>query len=149
MSTEWPTLKPMFTVNDIVRLTGRSRRTIIRWLERTPGVILLFDHPERMHKRRYRTFRVPREVLEGVVRNRGTALSIECGMRVEKQYRGHKIQATSFKLRSGDYTVHYNVVTHTKRHSDDSYIQSGKVFGSEQEALDAGIKMGEQAVDGG
>jgi hypothetical protein len=56
------------TVNDIVRLTGRSRRTVIRWLERTAGVILLFDHAEQMHKRRYRTFRVPRAVFEQIMR---------------------------------------------------------------------------------
>lgn len=63
-------LKPLLSVNDIMRLTGRSRRTVIHWLERTPGVILLFDHPERMHKRRYRTFRIPRAVMERLMREK-------------------------------------------------------------------------------
>lgn len=71
MSTEVETLKPLLSVNDIVRLTGRSRRTVIRWLERTPGVILLFDHREQMHKRRHRTFRVPRAVIERLMREKG------------------------------------------------------------------------------
>jgi hypothetical protein len=60
-------VKPLLTVNDIVRLTGRSRRTVIRWFENEPGTIVLFDHPEQMHKRRYRVLRVPRGVFEQVM----------------------------------------------------------------------------------
>ena len=60
----------MMTVPQIAALTGRSRRTIIRWFEDEPGVVLLsvFDHPETLHKRRYRTLRVPQAVFERVMR---------------------------------------------------------------------------------
>ena len=62
----------MLTVPEIAAMTGRSRRTIIRWFENEPGVVLLeiFDHPEKLHKRRYRTLRIPRGVFERVVERR-------------------------------------------------------------------------------
>ena len=66
----------MLTVPEIARLTGKSRRTIIRWFEREPGVVLLdiFDHPEKLHKRRYRTLRIPREVFERVIERKKIVL---------------------------------------------------------------------------
>jgi hypothetical protein len=59
----------LLTVSEIAAMTGRSRRTIIRWFENEPGVVLLeiFDHPEKLHKRRYRTMRIPRHVFERIV----------------------------------------------------------------------------------
>ena len=53
--------QPMLSVSQIARMTGRSRRTIIRWFQDEPGVLLIpeLDHPEKMHKRRYRTLRIP------------------------------------------------------------------------------------------
>lgn len=67
---EVSSLKSVLTINDIVRLTRRSRRTIIRWFESEPGTILLLDNPEEMHKRRYRTLRVPRAVYERVTQQK-------------------------------------------------------------------------------
>ena len=61
----------MLTVPQIAKLTGRSTRTIRRWFENEPGVVYIFDHPERMHKRRYRTLRIPRVVFERVSARRG------------------------------------------------------------------------------
>jgi hypothetical protein len=60
----------MLTVPQIAALTGRSRRTIIRWFQDEPGVVLLpvFDHPEELHKRRYRTLRIPKHVFDRVIR---------------------------------------------------------------------------------
>jgi hypothetical protein len=62
----------MLTVPQIATLTGRSRRTIIRWFENEPDVVLLsvFDHPEELHKRRYRTLRIPRAVFERVIQTK-------------------------------------------------------------------------------
>lgn len=62
----------MLTVPQIAAVTGRSRRTIIRWFEDEPGVLLLsvFDHPEKLHKRRYRTLRIPRAVFERVLQRK-------------------------------------------------------------------------------
>lgn len=60
----------LLSINDAMRLTGRSRRTLLRWFENEPGVMLVLDNPETMHKRRYRTFRIPRDLFHRVVRAR-------------------------------------------------------------------------------
>jgi Helix-turn-helix domain len=62
-------MTPMLTVPQIAAMTGRSRRTIIRWFENEPGVVLLdiFDHREGLHKRRYRSLRIPRAVVDRVL----------------------------------------------------------------------------------
>ena len=61
----------MLTVPQIARMTGRSRRTVIRWFEREPGVLIVMESPETLHKRRYRTLRVPEAVFERVMQRRG------------------------------------------------------------------------------
>ncbi len=59
--------KEVLTVAEAAVLTGYSVRTITRLFERVPGVIIL-ERPERMHKRRYRSIRIPRPVFEIVIR---------------------------------------------------------------------------------
>jgi hypothetical protein len=39
---------------------------VVRLFEREKGVLIL-ERPEKMHKRQYRTMRIPRNVLEGVL----------------------------------------------------------------------------------
>ena len=56
-----------FTVAEVAELTGYSRQTVTRLFEREPGVLLI-NRPEKMHKRRYRSMRIPRTVYERVVR---------------------------------------------------------------------------------
>ena len=58
----------VYTVAEVARMTGRSRCTIIRWFQDEPGTLVMLDHPELMHKRRYRTLRIPRAVFERVIR---------------------------------------------------------------------------------
>jgi transcriptional regulator GlxA family with amidase domain len=60
-------LTQTLTVEDAAQLLKLSRRTIIRLFEREPGVLVL-DRPELLHKRRYRTVRIPRAVFERVTR---------------------------------------------------------------------------------
>jgi len=55
----------MLSVNEVAALTAWSRRTVIRIFERERGVIIL-DNPETLHKRRYRTIRIPRAVYQRV-----------------------------------------------------------------------------------
>jgi hypothetical protein len=58
--------KEVYTVAEVASLTGLSRQTIIRLFERERGVIVL-QRPEAMHKRSYRTIRIPRTVYERVL----------------------------------------------------------------------------------
>jgi len=55
-----------YTVAEIAALTGLSRRTVTRMFERERGVIVL-ERPESLHKRRYRSLRIPRHVYERVI----------------------------------------------------------------------------------
>jgi len=65
-------VKLIYSPAEVVAMTGRSRRTIIRWFENEPGVVLLeiLDHPEKLHKRCYRTIRIPRTVFDHVIARR-------------------------------------------------------------------------------
>ncbi len=55
-----------YSVAEVAELTGFSRGTITRMFEREPGVLIL-KRPEKMHKRSYRTIRIPRAVYERVL----------------------------------------------------------------------------------
>jgi transcriptional regulator GlxA family with amidase domain len=58
--------KPALSVDDVAELMGLSRRSIIRLFEKERGVLIL-GRPETMHKRRYRSLRIPRAVYERVI----------------------------------------------------------------------------------
>ena len=57
--------KLVYTVDDVAAMMGLSRRTVIRLFEIEPGVMIL-ERPERTHKRRFRSIRIPRTVYERV-----------------------------------------------------------------------------------
>jgi AraC-like DNA-binding protein len=59
--------KLVYTVAEVAAMMGLSRSTVTRLFEHEPGVIIL-RRPERLHKRRYRSIRIPRAVYEGVLR---------------------------------------------------------------------------------
>lgn len=59
--------KQAYTVAEVAALTGLSARTVTRMFENETGVLVL-ERPERMHKRRYRSIRIPRAVYERVLR---------------------------------------------------------------------------------
>ena len=61
----WPKDKPAFTVAEVADLTGYSRQTITRMFEKEAGVLILV-RPEKLHKRSYRSIRIPRHVYERV-----------------------------------------------------------------------------------
>ena len=58
--------REVYTVAEIAGLTGFSVPTVIRMFEREPGVIIL-SRPETMHKRRYRSIRIPDTVYKRVI----------------------------------------------------------------------------------
>ena len=59
--------KAAYTVSEVAELTGLSKQTITRMFEDETGVLIL-ERPESMHKRRYRSIRIPRVVYERVIR---------------------------------------------------------------------------------
>lgn len=59
--------KLVYTVAEVAALMGLSRRTVTRLFEHEPGVIIL-ERPEQLHKRRFRSIRIPRSVYERVLR---------------------------------------------------------------------------------
>jgi AraC-like DNA-binding protein len=56
-----------YTVDEVSALTGFNRTTVTRMFEKEQGVLIL-PRPETMHKRRYRSLRIPRAVYERVIR---------------------------------------------------------------------------------
>ena len=58
--------REVYTVAEVAELTGFSVGTITRMFEREKGVLIL-KRPESMHKRRYRSIRIPRSVYERVI----------------------------------------------------------------------------------
>jgi hypothetical protein len=61
------TEKQVYTPAEVSKMMSFSQRTIIRMFEKEPGVLIV-ARPEAMHKRRYRSIRIPRAVYERVVR---------------------------------------------------------------------------------
>jgi hypothetical protein len=59
--------KLALTVAEVVALTGFSRQTVTRIFEKEPGVLII-ERPGKLHKRTYRSIRIPRTVYERVVR---------------------------------------------------------------------------------
>jgi hypothetical protein len=53
-------------VGEVAALTGFSRQTVTRIFEREKGVLIL-ARPESLHKRSYRSIRIPRSVYERVM----------------------------------------------------------------------------------
>jgi hypothetical protein len=58
--------KQAFTVAEVAALTGFSRDTITRMFDSEKGVLVM-SRPESLHKRRYRSIRIPRAVYERVI----------------------------------------------------------------------------------
>lgn len=58
--------KPVLTVADVASLTGPSRGTVTQLFEGERGILIL-GRPEQMHKRRYRSIRIPRAAYERVI----------------------------------------------------------------------------------
>jgi predicted transcriptional regulator len=62
-----PLDKAALTVAEVAELTGWSRQTVTRMYENETGVLIL-KRGETMHKRSYRSIRIPRAIYERVVR---------------------------------------------------------------------------------
>jgi hypothetical protein len=66
--------------------------------------------------------------------------------RIRQEYKDHIIEVTSLPLRDGGYTVHFFL----ERHGHDilvTHFESGQRFDTDDDALAAGIKLGQQQVE--
>lgn len=59
--------KDILTVAEVAALMALSQKTVTRLFEKERGVLIL-ERPTSMHKRRYRTIRIPNAVYERVIR---------------------------------------------------------------------------------
>lgn len=55
-----------YSVKDVAELTGFSRQTVTRLFQDEPGTLVI-ESPEEMHKRVYRSIRIPRAVYARVM----------------------------------------------------------------------------------
>ena len=62
-----PMDKRVYTVKEVAALMGFSQPTIITMFENEPGVIIL-KRPAKLHKRGYRSIRIPQYVCERKIR---------------------------------------------------------------------------------
>lgn len=60
-------VKDCLTVAEVAHLMGFCKQTVIDLFVKEPGTIIL-NRPEKLHKRKYRSIRIPRGVYERVVR---------------------------------------------------------------------------------
>ena len=60
------TEKLAYTISEVVESAGFSRNTVTRLFEHEKGVLVL-SHPEEMHKRRYRSIRIPAPSMSGLL----------------------------------------------------------------------------------
>jgi len=71
--------------------------------------------------------------------------------RLQKSYKRFVIKATALPLREPEnsFTVHVSIRKDIGRYSDETPFESGEIFATENEALEAGIQIGTQQIDSG
>jgi hypothetical protein len=69
--------------------------------------------------------------------------------RIRQDYKKHIIEVTSTPLRDGGFTVLFEIEQHAGTHVDVTHFESGQRFATDEEALEAGIKLGQNKVDVG
>jgi hypothetical protein len=68
---------------------------------------------------------------------------------IRRVHRGYIIQSTSFALRGGGYTPHLDLIKHSRAYSDETPVHTGRVFPSDEAALECGIAIGKDMIDAG
>ena len=63
------------------------------------------------------------------------------------EYKGHVIHVTSFPLADNKFTVHFDIEAHTGGRIEVRHFESGQWFASRAEALEAGLRLGQQKID--
>jgi hypothetical protein len=66
-----------------------------------------------------------------------------------RTYKGRVIDARALPLRGGGWTAHFHLEHHRANDVIATPFESGQMFPSEEAALEAAIRMGEQKIDSG
>jgi hypothetical protein len=67
--------------------------------------------------------------------------------RTRNEYSGHVIHVTSFPLADAKFTVHFDIEEHRGRRIGVTHFESGESFASDAEAIEAGLRMGQEKID--
>lgn len=67
--------------------------------------------------------------------------------RTRTEYKGHVIHVTSFPLADNKFTVHFDIEADTGGRIEVRYFESTQTFASQVEALEAGLRLGQQKID--
>ena len=67
--------------------------------------------------------------------------------RTRNEYNGHVIHVTSFPLADVRFTVHFDIEAHRGGRIEVRHYESGQSFASRAEALEAGLRLGQQKID--
>jgi hypothetical protein len=70
-------------------------------------------------------------------------------MRTRNEYKGNVIHVTSFPLADSKFTVHFDIEAHTGGRIEVKHFESGQSFATDAEALEAGLRLGQQKIDSG
>ncbi len=70
-------------------------------------------------------------------------------IRIRKTHNKHVIEATSIQSVGTRFTVHFDIETHKGGHINVTHFESDQLFKSDTEALEAGLRMGQQKIDAG
>lgn len=68
---------------------------------------------------------------------------------IRQHHNGHIIQSTSFPVRGGGFTPHLDLIRHCRSYSDETPVDTGVVFSSDEAALEGGIAIGKEMIDAG
>jgi hypothetical protein len=67
--------------------------------------------------------------------------------RTRNEYKGHVIHVVSFPLVDAKFTVHFDIEEHRDGHINIRHFESGQSFATDAEALQAGLRTGQQEID--
>ena len=70
-------------------------------------------------------------------------------MMERRNYKGRVIDARALPVQGGGWTAQFNIEHHRANDVIDTHFDSGQVFSSEKDALEAAIDMGEHKIDSG
>jgi hypothetical protein len=66
--------------------------------------------------------------------------------RLKRLYKAHVIEVTAIPVKTGGFTAHLSIIKDAGRYTDETPFQSGRIFTSVNEALEAGIEIGKRKI---